>query len=388
MKPLWLLCSLLHGTTSESKAVMLSHQNLASNVENMTKMVEFFPEDRFLSILPIHHSYECTCGFLMPFYKGASVAYCEGLRYIAQNMKEVQPTVVLLVPLIAESLYKKIWEGIEKQGKDKTVKLFIKITNVIGGKKLKMKLFHAVHENFGGKLRLLIAGAAAFNPEVSKGLRDLGLLGIQGYGLSECSPLLCVNRPVDYKDEALGLPIPCTEIKIVNPNSEGIGEIAAKGPQVMAGYYKAPELTAEVLEDGWLYTGDLGIIDSDGFVHMRGRKKNVIVTKNGKNIYPEELEALLYEIPYVKECMVYAKNEDETLKDTKVVASIFLNQEYIDANHNGAKTIEEIKDIIWEEVKKINQNLVLEKHIKEISIRTKEFEKTTTMKIKRYLEKD
>jgi len=185
----------------------------------------------------------------MPFYKGACVAYCEGLRYISQNMKEAKPSVVLLVPLIAESLYKKIWEGIDKQGKTKTVKLFIKVTNIIGGQKLKKKLFHAIHENFGGNLRLLVAGAAAFNPEVAKGLRDLGIIGIQGYGLTECSPLVAANRPVDFKDDALGLPLPESEVKIFEPNEEGIGEIIVKGGHVMLGYYKAPELTSEVLKD-------------------------------------------------------------------------------------------------------------------------------------------
>ena len=374
------------GTTSESKAVMLSHENLAFDIMGGIKLVDFTSEDRFLSILPIHHTYECTCGFLLPFYAGASVAYCEGLRYISSNMKEAKPTIVLLVPLIAESLYSKIWEGIEKQGKTKTVKTMVKITNVIGKQKLKKKLFHAIHENFGGRLRLLVAGAAAFNPEVSKGLRGLGITGIQGYGLTECSPLVAVNRTIDFKDEALGLPLPDSEVKINNPNEEGIGEIIVKGKHVMAGYYKAPDLTEEVLKDGWLYTGDLGLIDRDGFIHMRGRKKNVIITKNGKNIYPEEIEAMLYEIPHIKECMVYSKDDDETVKDTKVVAALFLNKEYCDNLYaDSPKTDEELKSIVWDEVKKVNQNLVFEKRVKEITIRDTEFEKTTTMKIKRYL---
>jgi len=195
------------GTTSESKAVMLSHKNLACNIENMTKLVEFLPSDRMLSILPIHHTYESTCGFLMSIYKGSSTAYCGGLRYIADDMKEAKPTVIIAVPLIVESLYNKIWQNIEKQGKTKLVKTMIRLTNILDklGIHIKRKVFAEIHENFGGRLRLIVAGAAAINPRVSKGLRDLGLFAMQGYGLTETSPIVAVNRPVDYKDAAARL---------------------------------------------------------------------------------------------------------------------------------------------------------------------------------------
>ena len=378
------------GTTSESKAVMLSHKNIANNIENMTKLVEFFSEDRMLSILPIHHTYECTCGFLMPIYKGSSVAYCDGLKYIASDMKEAKPTVVLAVPLIVESMYDKIWQNINKQGKTNLVKTMIKVTNALDklGIHLKKKVFKEIHENFGGRIRLLIAGAAAINPEVSKGLRDLGLFAMQGYGLTETSPIAAVNRPVDYKDAAVGLPLPGSEVKIDNPNDEGVGEIIVKGDSVMLGYYQNEEATNEVLKDGWFYTGDLGYIDEDGFVYVSGRKKNVIITKNGKNIYPEELEGLLNESKYIKESMVYEKAKGD---DKKIVAAIVVDQEVLNEESgglsHGSLSPEEIKDLIWGEVKKVNDKLVLEKHIREIDIRDNEFEKTTTMKIKRYIEK-
>jgi len=374
------------GTTSEAKAVMLSHKNICFNVHEQCKMLKIVPEDVFLSILPIHHTYECTCGFLTPLYRGAAVAYCEGLRHIQKNMQESKVTVFLGVPLIFETLYSKIIAGIEKQGKTKLVKNMIKITNALDkvGIHLKRKVFKEIHAQLGGNVKVLIAGAAAINPEVSKGFRDLGILAVQGYGLSECAPIVALNRDVDYKDDAAGLPLVNTEVKIAEPNDEGVGEIIVKGEHVMLGYYKNDEENKKALKDGWFYTGDLGYIDEDGFIHITGRKKNVIITKNGKNIYPEEIEGLLIQNEYIKECMVYGKDEKN---DTKLVAEIVLDNEYIEEKFKDApKTEEEIKKIVWEDVKKINLELVTYKHVKEIIIRKEEFKKTTTMKIKRYLE--
>jgi len=374
------------GTTSEAKAVMLSHKNICFNVHEQCKMLKIVPEDVFLSVLPIHHTYECTCGFLTPLYRGAAVAYCEGLRHIQKNMQESKVTVFLGVPLIFETLYSKIIAGIEKQGKTKLVKNMIKITNALDkvGIHLKRKVFKEIHAQLGGNVKVLIAGAAAINPEVSKGFRDLGILAVQGYGLSECAPIVALNRDVDYKDDAAGLPLVNTEVKIAEPNDEGVGEIIVKGEHVMLGYYKNDEENKKALKDGWFYTGDLGYIDEDGFIHITGRKKNVIITKNGKNIYPEEIEGLLIQNEYIKECMVYGKDEKN---DTKLVAEIVLDNEYIEEKFKDApKTEEEIKKIVWEDVKKINLELVTYKHVKEIIIRKEEFKKTTTMKIKRYLE--
>ena len=374
------------GTTSEPKIVMLSHKNICFNIHEQCKMLKIIPEDVFLSVLPIHHTYECTCGFLTPLYRGASVAYCEGLRHIQKNMQQAKVTVFLGVPLIFETLYRKIWEGIAKKGKTDLVKRMIKVTNALDkiGIHLKKKVFKEIHEQLGGHIKVLIVGAAAMTPEVSKGFRDLGILTVQGYGLSECAPIVALNRDVDYKDDAAGLPLPNEEVKIDNPNEEGVGEIIVKGDHVMLGYYKNDEENKKALKDGWFYTGDLGFIDEDGFIHITGRKKNVIITKNGKNIYPEEIETLLLRNDYIKECMVYGKKDKD---DVKLAAELVLDNDYIEEKFkDNPKTEEEIKQIVWEEVKKINQELVSYKHVKEINIRENEFKKTTTMKIKRYLE--
>ena len=374
------------GTTSEPKIVMLSHKNICFNIHEQCKMLEIVPEDVFLSVLPIHHTYECTCGFLTPLYRGASVAYCEGLRHIQKNMQQAKVTVFLGVPLIFETLYRKIWEGIGKQGKTNLVKKMIKVTNALDkiGIHLKKKIFKEIHEQLGGHIKVLIVGAVAMTPEVSKGFRDLGILTVQGYGLSECAPIVALNRDVDYKDDAAGLPLPNEEVKIDNPNEEGVGEIIVKGDHVMLGYYKNDEENKKALKDGWFYTGDLGFIDEDGFIHITGRKKNVIITKNGKNIYPEEIETMLLRNDYIKECMVYGKKDKD---DVKLAAEIVLDSDYIEEKFkDNPKTKEELKQIVWEEVKKINQELVSYKHVKEINIRDTEFKKTTTMKIKRYLE--
>lgn len=372
------------GTTSESKAVMLSHNNLAFNIMNQCSMLYIDEKDIFLSILPIHHVYECVCGFLTPFYRGCTVAYCEGLKCIQKNMQESKATMVLGVPLIFETMYRKIWAGIEKQGKTKLVKTMIKLTNAMGkpGKKLKKKVFKSIYDQFGGNIRLFIAGAAAINPEVSKGYQDLGILALQGYGLSECAPIVALNPNTCPKDDAAGLPLFNTDVKIVDKNDEGIGEIVTKGEHVMLGYYKNEEATKEAIKDGYFHTGDLGYIDEDGFVHITGRKKNVIITKNGKNVYPEEIEGLLNDTDYIKESMVYGKKgDDDIILSVQVIADIDKIKE-----EKGDFSEEEIKDLIWQDIKKINETLVVYKRIKNLEIRDKEFEKTTTMKIKRYKE--
>ena len=349
-------------------------------------MVDLRTEDVFLAFLPIHHVYECVCGFLTPIYNGSTVAYCEGIRYIQDNMREAHVSVFLAVPLVFEKMYKKIWTGIEKQNKTNLVKTMVKVSNVLDkiGIHVKRKLFKSIHDQFGGKVRLFIAGAASVNPETSAGYRDLGITTIQGYGLSECSPIVALNMDTYYKDDAIGLPLVGTDLRIADVDEDGIGEICTKGDHVMLGYYGDEEETSKVIKDGWFYTGDMGYQDKDGFVHMTGRKKNVLITKNGKNVYPEEIEEVLNNSDYISESMVYSKDKDD---DIKIVADIIVNQEFIDAKFKDEpKTKEEIKEIIWQEVKKINQTLVSYKHITEINIREKEFEKTTTLKIKRYLE--
>jgi len=376
-------------TTEKSKAVMLSHNNICINLMSMSSMIYIAPSDIFFSILPLHHTYECTCGFLCPIYRGASIAYCEGLRHIQKNLQESKATVMLAVPLIFETMYRRIWDQAKKSGSDKKLKTGLKLSNFLRKFDIDItkKLFAPIYSSFGGNIRLLISGAAGINPVVAKGYRDLGLFFIQGYGLTECSPIAALNRDVDFKDDAAGLPLPGMKIKTDSPNEEGIGEIVVKGDNVMLGYYGNPEATNKVLKDGWFYTGDLGFIDKDGFVHITGRKKHVIVTKNGKNIYPEEIETLLNQSKYIKESLVYGKDDPE-YGDVVVSAAIVPNIENMQEDAQGKiLSKDEIHELIRKEVKQINKKLVIYKYIRDFNIRENEFAKTTTKKIKRYMEK-
>lgn len=376
-------------TTAKSKAVMLSHRNIAENLMAMSSMTNIVPSDIFLSILPLHHTYENTCGFMCPLYRGASVAFCEGLRHIPKNLQESKATVMLGVPLIFEAIYRRIWDQAAKNPKVlKKLKFGLKLSNLLKsvGIDISRKLFAQIHDNFGGNVRLFISGAAGINPVVAKGFRDFGIHFIQGYGLTECSPIVALNRDVDFKDNAAGLPLPGIDIKIENPGPDGVGEISVKGPNVMLGYYEDPESTAKVMKDGRFYTGDLGYIDSANFVYITGRKKNVIVTKNGKNIYPEEIETLLGRSPFIKECLVFGK-DDPVYGDVVISATIVPDMETIQAEFGEHQpTPEEVYNLIHKEVKAVNKGLVIYKYIKDFNIREEEFAKTTSKKIKRYVE--
>jgi len=376
------------GTTDISKGVMLSHRNIAANIMSMCTMVYVDSKDVFLSVLPIHHAYECTCGFLCALYLGSTIAFCEGLRHIQKNLIESKASIMLGVPLIFEAMYNRIWDQASKNPKTlRKLKIGLKISNLL--KKINIdiskKLFKPIHDNFGGHIRFFISGAAGIDPVVAKGFRDFGIGFVQGYGLTECAPIVALNRDVQYKDDAAGLPLPGTEVKIVDKDSEGIGEIVVKGPNVMLGYYENPEATEEAFKDGWFHTGDLGYIDKDGFVHITGRKKSVIVTKNGKNVFPEEIETLLNKHKYIKESLVYGKN-DESSGDIVISAIIVPDMDKINELYPGnSYNMEEIKDYIRQYVKEINKSLVTYKHIKNVEFRYEEFEKTTTRKIKRYV---
>lgn len=376
-------------TTDKSKAVMLSHRNLCANLMAMSSMTYIDKSDIFLSVLPLHHTYENTCGFLCPLYRGAAIAYCEGLRHIAKNMQEAKATIMLGVPLIFEAMYRRLWDQISKKPEiERKLRLALKLSNFADklGIDLKRKLFAQIHNNFGGKIRLFISGAAGIDPLVAKGFRELGILFIQGYGLTECSPIVALNRNVDFKDNAAGLPLPGLEVAIDEPGADGIGEIKVKGPSVMMGYFEDPQATDKVLKDGWFYTGDLGYMDKASFVYITGRKKNVIVTKNGKNIYPEEIETLLGRCAHIKESIVYGK-DDEVYGDVVVSATIVPDMEKIQEDFpDKTLTPEEIYDLIHKEVKEVNKTLVLYKYIKDFKLRDQEFAKTTSKKIKRYEE--
>jgi len=375
------------GTTGVSKGVMLSHKNIVVNIMLATTVMYIDHNDTFFSVLPIHHSYECTCGFLVPLYKGAAIAYCEGLKHIAKNLQEARPTIFLGVPMLYENMYNKIWQGVRKKGKEDTLKKVIKINNKTKkiGIDLGNKFFKDIRAVFGGRLRMGVCGGAAINPDVLTGLRDFGITVIQGYGLTETAPIGALNPDFAAIDSSAGRAIPATQVKIVDPDPEtGIGEICLAGPHVMLGYYQRPDLTAESLIDGWYYTGDLGKIDAKGYVYITGRKKNVIITKNGKNVYPEEIEYHLSNVPYVLESMVWEKESTDG-SDTIIVASIIANDEEVIEKLGANYSEEDLEKLLWAEIDKINAAQPFYKKIKKVMIRKEEFIKSTSKKIKRHV---
>lgn len=374
------------GTTSQSKGVMICNRNLAQNINAISAYVHLTEEDRLFSILPLHHTYESTVGFLLPMAVGGSIVVCEGLKYIIPNLKETHPTAMLAVPLLIESLYKKINENIKKSKKDKVVKSMIHVTNALKSVNvdIKRKVFAEIYENLGGKMKYIVSAAAPIDPKVGKWLQDIGINFLQGYGLTETSPIAALTPVFNPKIGSAGKPVICAEIKIDRPNEKGEGEILIKSETLMLGYYENEEATKETVKDGWFYSGDIGYIDEEGFLFITGRSKNVIVTQNGKNIYPEEIELLLGNVPEIKECMVYGKEEKG--KELTISVKVIPNIDKIEEKYGKELTDEKIHEIIWEEIKKVNKKLTSYKAIKHLEIKKDEFEKTTTMKIKRYAE--
>lgn len=375
------------GTTAMSKAVALSHKNICANLMDITSVIEINENDVFLSFLPLHHTFECTVGFLYPLYKGACITYCEGIRHIAENIREYKVTAMISVPILLENMYKKVMKGIEKKGKLEKVKKGIKISNLLLRFKIdvRKKIFKEIHDTLGGKVRLFVNGAAALDSNVEKGFNELGFRTLQGYGLTETSPVLAAENDKYVKIGSVGKVFPSVDIKIENPNEHGIGEIVAKGPNVMLGYCENEEATNEVLKDGWFYTGDLGYIDKQGYLFITGRKKDVIVLKNGKNIYPEELETLLGRIPGIKESMVYGKPEETDEADLKLCAKIVYDLEAMKDEY-GIETEEEISKKLWEKIKEVNKKMPAYKYIREAMFTQEELIKTTTQKVKRHEE--
>ena len=378
------------GSLGRAKGVMLSQKNIASNLMAMTKMIQIIKEDRFLSVLPIHHTYECTCGFLCPLFSGASVHYARSLKTVSEDMQKAKPTIFLGVPLLYEKLFKRVMKNIQEDKiKSKVVPPLIKLSafaEKIGWRGLPKKIFKELHEKFGGSVRLFIVGGAAPDPKVAKGLREFGFNFVQGYGLTETSPILTLNQIDNFKDDAAGIPLSGIEIKINNPTPDGVGEIFAKGESIMLGYYKNEMMTNEVIENGWFKTGDLGYIDKDGFLHISGRKKNVIIAKDGQNVFPEEIEDVLNRSPYILEVLVMGERDSK--RDEVITAQIVTDAEaFIEySNKNNVPITKElIHEIISKEIKEVNKELPVHKQIRKFHIREKEFEKTTTQKIKRYL---
>ena len=376
------------GTTSMSKAVMLSHKNIATNINDINFAENILSTDVNMAFLPFHHTFGST-GLLVFLANGATNVFCDGLKYVQKNLVEYKVSTFVCVPLLLESMYKKIMAEVEKQGKTKVIKIGTKISKFLlkFGIDIRRKLFKQVLDKLGGNIRFIISGASAIDKNVAEGFNNFGILTVQGYGLTETAPVLTAENEKTMRLGSVGIPMYSVNVKIDNPDENGIGEIIAKGPNVMLGYYENEEATNDVIkvdEEGnrWFHTGDLGYIDKDGFVFITGRKKNVIVLKNGKNVFPEEIEALVTNLPYVSEVMVYGKPKDD---DLLVSVKIVYNEEYVKEKY-GKISEEDLKEIIWNDIKEINKKLPTYKYIKNLVITKEPMIKTTTAKIKRFEE--
>ena len=367
------------GTTALAKAVMISHRNIASNVAALKFEQPFCPTDTNIAFLPFHHMYGSTCLILM-LSAGANNVFCDGLRYIQDNLKEYKVSVFVCVPLILEAMHKKIMNVVDKTGQRKKLEFGKKLSNALLkiGIDVRRKIFKTILDELGGEVRAVISGAAALNKQVAEDFNAWGIYTVQGYGLTETAPVVSGENIHTIGYNSCGKPLCNVEVKIDNPNDEGIGEIAVRGPNVMLGYYENEEATKEVLKNGWFYTGDLGYLGKKGHIYIAGREKSVIVLKNGKNIYPEEIETLISELPYVAENMVFGYPKDD---DLILSAKIVYNNEYF-----KDKSKKEIEKIIWNDIKKINSTLTVFKHIKKIIVTDEPMIKTTTAKVKRFQE--
>ncbi|MEG2711657.1 MAG: AMP-binding protein [Clostridia bacterium] len=377
------------GTTSDAKGVKISHKNILSNVESAPVLMPITPKDRFFSVLPIHHTYESTVTYMYAIYSGASVAVCQGLKYISKNIQEVSPSIIVSVPLLIDKIYKKILKTVDEKGKTKMVFKAIKITDSLQkvGIDCKKAIFKEIHDNLGGNLKYVLTGSAPMDPEVIKGFEAFGFKVLQGFGLTETAPLVCATTYKNRKPGTIGKAIECSKAKLFDVNEEGVGEIITKGPNVMLGYYENEEKTNEVIIDGWFHTGDLAYQDKKGNFYLCGRAKNVIVTKNGKKIFPEELEGLVNNIPEVEQSLVYEKENEEDPLDPAVGVIVTLDEEYIKEKYGKTRPSNEVlEEKIWKDIKDINRTLVPYKAMKNLKIKEGEFETTTTMKIKRFAE--
>ena len=376
------------GTTGNPKGVMLSHRNITSNIMDVCRICQVYQTDKTLSLLPIHHTYECTLGMLLVLYRGASTAFCEGFKYISQNMKEAQNTFIIVVPRVLELVYDRIQKGIEKQGKEKTFRRAMKVNKALRkvGINLSRTIFKSVIDGLGGKLRVVITGAAALNPKIFRAFEDFGVMVLQGYGMTECTPLIS-GTPGSAPDEryrkagSVGATVDKGEIKIINKDENGIGEVLFRGPNVMLGYYNMPEETAKTIEpDGFMHTGDLGFVDKQGWLYLTGRAKNVIVTKTGENVYPEEIEDEIRTAPAIEECMVFPYNDhgEET-----VGIQILPAMENITEELGHEPSEQELNSYFKELVTDFNQSLAVFKRIRAVFVRKEDFIRTTTRKIRR-----
>jgi long-chain acyl-CoA synthetase len=364
------------GTTGRSKGVVLTNRNIVSNIQSFVDHAGIDEEIHTLSILPINHVYEATCGILAPIYLGGTISFCESLKKVASNIEEVRPNFVMGVPALYEKMYNRIIRGIDSNFLSRVL---------FRTKLLRGIVTRAIRRKLGGDIRF-ISGGAALDPEIANGIRNLGIKIFQGYGITETSPVISFEYDGMIKEGSVGKPIPGVEVRIYDPNEEGIGEVLVKGPNVMKGYFNSPEATEGTFMDGWYCTGDLGCVDDEGFLYVKGRLRNLIVTANGKNVYPQEVEQELLKSPYIEEIMVYGKKTSPFVEE--VHALVYCNQDSLDlyAKERGIEdmTVGDIEDIMRSEIKKYGKNLAEYKRVKKFRIRDEPFPKTSTRKIKRY----
>ena len=369
------------GTTSKSKAVMLSNKNICSNINAIIETLDVNERDSFLSILPLHHVFECTVGFLYPLSIGAQIVFGRGLRYILEDLKNNNISVLLCVPAIYENIYKNIRKKFEKEGHLNLLEELEEKAQSCTMQERK-KIFSQIHETIDNNTKILISGAAALDPIVEKGFRTWGFNLVQGYGLTEASPVIAVESEKGYKLSSIGRPLPGIQAKIDNPNNDGIGELLVKGDNIMLGYLEDDESTQKTIKDGWLYTGDLATIDEEGFIYICGRKKSVIVLKNGKNIFPEEMEKLVNKIDGVKESFIFGKSTNKCKDDIKLNVEIVYDKNEVKELYN-VTTVDEIYKTFHEKIKQVNSIMPSYKAIKGIVFSEEPLIKTATNKIKR-----
>lgn len=374
------------GTTGNPKGVMLSHRNITVNIMDVCRIAHIHNWDKTLSILPIHHTYECTLGMLLVLYRGASTAFCEGMKYIIKNMHEAENTVIIVVPRVLEMIHSRIMKTVAKSGKERTLRRALRASRSAKrvGINLSRTIFKQIINEMGGKLRVVITGAAALAPDICRDFEDFGINVLQGYGMTECTPLIS-GTPMSAhnlrykKSGSVGLVVETGEVKIENPDEHGIGEILYKGPNVMLGYYNMPEETALVLQDGWLRTGDIGYFDKDGWLFLTGRAKNIIVTNAGENIFPEEIEDYINRNPFISDSMVFASGENEDV----VAVQILPDKDEIKDKLGNVPEGEELTNLMKETITELNMGLSPFKRIREVYVRNEDFVRTTTRKIKR-----
>ena len=369
------------GTTSRSKVVALSHKNLISNVMDYASVVDVDSNDRILSFLPLHHVFECTVGMLVSLYVGAERAFCDGIRHIVENLNEYKITYAAFVPAIYELMYKNIWKMLEKKGKVEETK---ELMQEYKDKSMqeKKEVFKDIHDMYGGCIKLFITGAAALDKEVIESFRNWGLNLCQAYGLTETSPIIGIETNKYHRVGSIGKPIPHVQARIDEADEDGVGELVVKGPNVMLGYYNDKKATESVMEDGWFHTGDLAKIDEDGYIFICGRRKSVIVLKNGKNIYPEEMEGLVNKIEGVKESFIFGKQQTDDKDNIKIHVKIVFDKDIMKEAYKVEST-EEIYRVLAEKIKEVNSVMPKYKAIRGIIISEEPLIKTTTNKIKR-----